>query len=59
MEFFIVGGRKFQIAEDAFLRAGYDMLFVVDCCLRSGAVEKQSILVDDVCWRRLHKRAGL
>ena len=27
----------------ASLKAGFDMLFVVDCCLRSGGVEERSI----------------
>ena len=43
MEFFIVDGRKFQVVGEAFLKACFDMLFVVDRCLRSGAVEKRSI----------------
>ena len=45
MEFFIISGREFQIAGEAFLKAGFDMLFVVGCCLRSGVVEEGSILV--------------
>ena len=43
VDFPIVGGREFQIARKEFLKAHFDMLFVVVCCLRSGAVEKQSI----------------
>ena len=43
MEFLIVGGKEFQTAGDAFLIARLDTLSVVDCCLRSGAVEKRSI----------------
>ena len=35
------------------------MLFVIDCCLRSGAVEGRSILVFDSCWMRLLKWAGV
>ena len=44
MEFYIFGGREFQIAGKASLKAHFDMLFVVDCCLRRGKIEKQNIL---------------
>ena len=50
----IVEGSGFQIARGASLRAHFDMLSVVDCCLKSGAVE-QSILVCGFCWMRLLK----
>ena len=34
--FLIFGDMKFQIVADAFLKARYDILFVVDCCLKAG-----------------------
>ena len=53
------GGRKFQTGRYAFPKAHIDILFVVCCCLRSGAVEEGSILVFDFCWMKLHKYAGV
>ena len=55
----MVAGEKFQIAEDALLKACFDVLFVEDCCLRSVAVEKRSILACDIRWKRLRKYAGV
>ena len=57
MKFLIVGGKEFQIVGDASLKARVDMLFVADCCLRSGAVYEQCILVFGFCWMRLLKWA--
>ena len=51
----VVGGKKYQIVENAFLEAFFDMLFVVECCLKSRAAEEHSILVYDFCWKRLLK----
>ena len=55
MGFFTSGGREFQVAGDAFLKARSEMLFGVDCCFRSRAVEKRNIFVFGYCWMKLHK----
>ena len=52
MEFLVVGGRELEITGNAFIKAFFDMLFVMKSCLKKGAVGKGSIsafgLMDEV-----------
>ena len=49
MEFCIVGVKEFQIFEKAFLRGRFNILIMIDCCLKSGEVEERFILVFGFC----------
>ena len=43
----------------SMLKARFDILFVLDCCLRGGVVEEGSILVCGFRWMRLPKKASV